>query len=70
MNGLVLMFVLVAAGMGITSIYYNWKAPAIVSPPAAAPATVVTAAASRSVRRSNTAWPPVSGSPVTTTRRA
>lgn len=30
-NGLVLMVVLVAAGMGITSIYYHWKAPAIVA---------------------------------------
>jgi hypothetical protein len=41
-NGLVLMFVLVAAGMGITSIYYNWKAPAIVAERRAALASMST----------------------------
>jgi hypothetical protein len=30
-NGLVLLLLLVSAGMGITSVYYHWKAPAIVA---------------------------------------
>src|SRR5688500_18493331 len=42
MNGLVLMGVLVAAGMGITSVYYNWKAPAIVAERRAALASMST----------------------------
>lgn len=42
-NGLVLMVVLVAAGMGITSIYYHWKAPAIVAERRAALASMSTA---------------------------
>lgn len=41
-NGLVLMLVLVAAGMGITSIYYHWKAPAIVAERRAALASMST----------------------------
>jgi len=41
-NGLVLMVALVAAGMGITSIYYHWKAPAIVAERQAALATMST----------------------------
>ncbi len=41
-NGLVLMVVLVAAGMGITSIYYHWKAPAIVAERRAALASMST----------------------------
>lgn len=41
-NGLALMVVLVAAGMGITSVYYNWKAPAIVAERKAALAAMST----------------------------
>ncbi|HVS17831.1 MAG TPA: hypothetical protein VMT18_04460 [Planctomycetota bacterium] len=41
-NGLVLMVALVAAGMGITSIYYHWKAPAIVAERRAALASMST----------------------------
>lgn len=42
-NGLALMIALVAAGMGITSIYYHWKAPAIVAERRAALASMSTA---------------------------
>jgi hypothetical protein len=42
-NGLALMLALVAAGMGITSIYYHWKAPAIVAERRAALASMSTA---------------------------
>ena len=41
-NGLVLLVALVAAGMGITSIYYHWKAPAIVAERRAALASMST----------------------------
>lgn len=41
-NGLALVVVLVASGMGITSIYYHWKAPAIVAERRAALAAMST----------------------------